>query len=76
MFNSHTTTSVIALRTTIAPAAPQMMARFCRCDGRLRAAIAITMALSPASTKSITMMASRAERNSVEKRSTATPKGG
>lgn len=48
-------------RTAIAPTVPQMMAFFCKWDGRLRAARAITMALSPARTKSIRMMANRAD---------------
>ena len=56
------TVGAIVVRTAMAPIAPQMIARFCSAGGRLRAARAITMALSPASTRSITTMASSAER--------------
>src|SRR6188474_885192 len=51
----------MAERTTMAPTVPQTMAFFCRWDGRLRAARAITMALSPASTRSMRMIAKRAD---------------
>ena len=64
--SSHTTISVIAVRTPMAPTVPQMMAFFCRCLGRLRAARAMTMALSPASTRSIRMMAISADHQAVE----------
>ena len=53
---------VIAARTTIAPTVPQMMAFFRRSAGRERAASAITMALSPARTRSMMTMASSAEK--------------
>src|SRR6185436_5124273 len=62
MCRSQTTITVIRLRTTMAPMAPQTIARFCSAGGRLRAARAMTIALSPASTRSITTMASSAER--------------
>ena len=63
MLSSQTTASVIATRTAIAPAVPQRMTRRCICLGTLRAASAIMIALSPASMRSITMIAPRAERN-------------
>ena len=69
IFSSQTTTMVMALRTTIAPKVPQTMACFCRWRGRLRAASAMTIALSPASTRSITTMAASAERKSAERNS-------
>jgi hypothetical protein len=65
MLSSQTTIRVSALRTTIAPTVPQIIACRCRCRGTLRAASAITMALSPASTRSMTMIAANAERNSM-----------
>ena len=42
-----------------APTAPQTIARFCSAAGRLRAASAMTIALSPASTRSMTTIASK-----------------
>ena len=57
----------------MAPTAPQMMARFCKSAGKFLAAIAMTIALSPAKTKSITMMAKRADKNSGENISKITP---
>ena len=60
--SSQTTITVIRLRTPIAPTAPQTIARFCSAAGRLRAARAMTMALSPARTRSMTTIASKAER--------------
>ena len=54
----------MALRTAIAPTAPQIIAFFCRWAGKFLAAIAITMALSPAKTKSITTIANKAEKKS------------
>ena len=48
-------------RTTMAPTVPQTMAFFCRWAGRWRAARAMTMALSPARTRSMRMMASSAD---------------
>ena len=63
MFSSQTTITVIRLRTPMAPTAPQTIARFCSATGRLRAARAMTIALSPASTRSMITMASKAERN-------------
>src|SRR6185369_13602596 len=63
------TPTVIAARTTMAPSVPQTMAlRFSRW-GRLRAAKAMTIALSPASTRSIRTMASSADHQAVEKNS-------
>ena len=44
---------VSELRTAMAPTVPQIIACCCRCLGTLLAASAITLALSPASTKSI-----------------------
>src|SRR5258708_30305743 len=49
--------------------AVQAMAFFCKAAERERAASAITMALSPASTRSMTTIASSAERNSMELKS-------
>jgi hypothetical protein len=69
IFSSHTTASVISARTTIAPAAPHRMAFFCNSGGRLRAASAMRMALSPASTRSITMIEASAAANCMVKRS-------
>ncbi len=69
--NSQTTTRVIELRTAIAPTVPQMMADFCKRFGTWRTASAITMALSPASTRSMTTMAASAAKNSDEKSSMA-----
>src|SRR5436190_19306344 len=63
MLSSQTTITVIRLRTTMAPAVPQRIARFCSCTGRLRAARAMTIALSPASTRSMTTIARSAERD-------------
>ena len=54
----------MALRTAIAPTAPQIIAFFCKWAGKFLAAIAITMALSPAKTKSMTTIAINAEKNS------------
>ena len=55
------------LRTTMAPMVPQAIARFCSSAGTLRAASAITMALSPASMRSMTTIAARAEKKSSER---------
>ena len=40
----------------MAPAVPQKMAFFCKCAGKFRAAMPITMALSPANRISMTMI--------------------
>ncbi len=69
--NSQTTTSVMAARTTIAPTVPQMIAFLRNAAGSERAASAITMALSPARTRSMMTIASSAERNSTERMSIA-----
>jgi hypothetical protein len=66
IFKSQTTPSVIAERTTIAPTVPQRIALRCKCEGKLRAANAMTIALSPASTKSIKMIAARADHQGIE----------
>src|SRR5690606_16344971 len=66
-------TSVMAVRTAMAPNVPQMMARLRRCGGSPRAASAITIALSPASTRLMTMIAASAEKNSAEKSSMSPP---
>ncbi len=58
-----------AMRIAIAPAVPQRITRFCKCAGTLRAARPMTSALSPASTRSMTMMVSKAIRKVVEKMS-------
>jgi len=50
-------------------AAPHMMAFFCNSGGRLRAASAMRMALSPASTRSITMIDASAAANCMVKMS-------
>jgi hypothetical protein len=60
---------VSALRATIAPTVPQMIACRCLWRGTLRDASAMTIALSPASTRSITTMAASAARNSMLKTS-------
>src|SRR6185312_2595788 len=60
--SSQTTTAVSAMRTATAPKLPQNTAFFCSGGGSLRAASAITMALSPASTRSSRMMVDRPER--------------
>src|SRR4051812_20975326 len=57
----------MAARTTIAPTVPHAIAFFCKCDGRRRAASAMTIALSPARTRSMRMMAARADHHGVEK---------
>ena len=56
--------AVSAKRTATAPKVPQNTAFFCRCFGSRLAAMAMTMALSPASTRSSRMMVSRPERKS------------
>src|SRR5450830_1992050 len=53
----------------MAPTVPHRMAFFCRCAGNWRAARAITMALSPARTRSIRTMASRADHHGAERNS-------
>ncbi len=65
--SSHTTSSVIDERTITAPAVPAMIARRCRCRGTLRAASAMTIALSPASTRSMTTIDASAQKNSMER---------
>jgi len=74
--SSHTTAAVITMRTAMAPSVPQKMACFCRCLGRLRAASAMTMALSPASTRSIRMMLSSPDQKVEAKTSMLTPTRG
>lgn len=64
MFKSQTTTKVIAERTAMAPKVPQKIAFLCKFGGRFRAASAITIALSPASTRSINIIAPSADQNS------------
>src|SRR6185369_8794325 len=59
----------MAERTTMAPSVPQTMAFLRSRCGRLRAAKAMTIALSPASTRSMRMMASSADHQPVEKNS-------
>jgi hypothetical protein len=61
IFSSHTTPIVIRERTTMAPTVPHTIALVLQVRGRLRAASAITIALSPASTRSMRMMASSAD---------------
>jgi predicted tellurium resistance membrane protein TerC len=56
LFKASTNRNAITRRKIIAPAVPQKIAFFCKCAGRLRAAIPITMALSPANKISITMI--------------------
>src|SRR4051812_37103206 len=57
--SSHTTPTVITERTATASKAPNAMARFCRWRGTLRAASAITIALSPESIRLMTTMAAK-----------------
>ena len=71
IFNSHTTASVATTRSTMAPTVPQMIALVRIGFGSLRAASAITMALSPASTRSMTMIANSAVKKSAESQSMA-----
>lgn len=59
---SHTTAKVAAARMIMAPNVPQIMARFCWFFGKFLAANPMTIALSPAKTRSITTIASRAEK--------------
>ena len=63
--SSQTTIMVIALRTTTA--------RFCRWRGTFRAASAMTIALSPASARSMMTIAARAERNWMMENSMSLP---
>src|SRR3954470_7762581 len=65
--SSHRTATVRLARTTTAPTVPQATARRCRSLGRLRAASAMTIALSPASTRSMTTIAASAERKSMRR---------
>ena len=64
IFNNQTTAPVSSTRTAIAPAVPHRMTARCFSLGTLRAAMPMMMALSPASTRSIRMMASSADRKS------------
>ena len=59
----------MAARTTTAPTVPHQMVFLRKWSGRLRAARAMTMALSPASTKSIKTMAKSADHQAFEKSS-------
>src|SRR5438105_7522382 len=69
MRSSQTTTAVSRTRTAMAPAVPQRMTRRCHSRGTLRAARPMTTALSPASTRSITMIDARAENHAGAKSS-------
>jgi len=64
IFSSQTTTPVSAKRTAMAPAVPQRITRRCISRGTFRAARPMTIALSPASTRSISTIAASADHQS------------
>ena len=69
ILSSQITTDVSATRTAIAPNVPHSTTRRWCSFGTLRAASPMTIALSPASTRSITMMAASADHHGLEKSS-------
>lgn len=70
--SNQATASVMMILMPMAPAVPQMMALRCRVGGKLRAASAMTMALSPASTRSSKMMDRRAQNQAADRNSMMT----
>ena len=67
MVKSHTATSVMTRRMMTAPAVPMRIAFLRRFSGSLFAAIAMTTALSPPSSRSIRTIVPRAMRNCIDK---------